>query len=214
MVSLTMSATDTIDELLANNQALADSLPARPHHLDVKPSRRAGDRDVHGLAPGRVRGARPARRAGARAAQRRRSDHRRCDPLAGGLPAAARHTRGDADPPHRLRHADPHATTGSAPSCSRPAASRRRSRSSPSATWTQTCASRSCACAAARSCPTASDCARVRLRRRHPPAARGARAGGMTGARDGLPGVATPPGRGSSRGSPQGPRPRRATDRP
>jgi carbonic anhydrase len=34
-----MSAMDTIDELLANNQALADSLPARADHLDVKPSR-------------------------------------------------------------------------------------------------------------------------------------------------------------------------------
>lgn len=31
---------DTIDELLANNQALADSLPARIRHLDVKPNRR------------------------------------------------------------------------------------------------------------------------------------------------------------------------------
>ncbi len=40
------------------------------------PAAAAGDRDVHGLAPGRLRGARPAPRRGAHPAQRRRRHHR------------------------------------------------------------------------------------------------------------------------------------------
>ena len=117
-----------IDELLAQqpvpSQARCRERPRRP------PEPAAGDRDVHGLAPGRVRGARAARRRGAHPAQRRRRDHRRRDPLARRLPAAAGHARGDADPPHRLRHVEAHRRRLPRRAAGGDAASRRHSRSS------------------------------------------------------------------------------------
>ena len=125
----------------------------------MQPEPPAGDRDLHGLAARRVRRARAARRRGARAAQRRRRDHRRRDPLARGVPAAPRDARGDADPPHRLRHVEADRRRLPQRARSRRPGSRRRSRSSPSPTSTPTCASRSCACAARRSCSIATRCA-------------------------------------------------------
>ena len=101
----------------------------------------------------------PRRRRGAHPAQRRRRDHRRRDPLAGRLPAAARDARGDADPPHRLRDA-----CAQRRRLSRGAAAGDRRRAGVRdrvvhATSTPTCASRSCASAARRSCRTARSCA-------------------------------------------------------
>ena len=133
------AAVDTIDELLANNRAFAAALPDDAPRRPAAPA--PGRRDVHGLAPERVRRARAPRRRGAHPAQRRRGDHRRRDPLARGLPAPPGHARGDAHPPHGLRHAgaDRRRLPRRAPGGH--AASRRRSRSSRSPTSTPTCAS-------------------------------------------------------------------------
>ena len=65
-------------------------------------------RRVHGRPARRVPDPRPGRGRGPRHPQRRRSRHRRRDPLARNQPATARHQRDHPDSPHRLRHADLH----------------------------------------------------------------------------------------------------------
>ena len=100
------------DELLRNNEAYAAEL--RQGRPAAAPGQEGRGRRLHGRPPGRPRPARARARRRARDPQRRRRRHRRRDPLAGDLPAPARHRGDRADPPHRLRHADVHRRRASA----------------------------------------------------------------------------------------------------
>ena len=96
----------TTDELLRNAEDYAASFdkgdlplpPARKLAVVACMDARLNPYGLLGPAGGR----RP------RDPQRRRRGHRRRDPLAGDLPAAARHRGDHPHPPHRLRHADLH----------------------------------------------------------------------------------------------------------
>ena len=94
------------DELLANNEQYAASFDKAD--LPIPPGQQGGGGGLHGRAPARVRRARAPGGRRSRDPQRRRRGHRRRDPLAGDLPAAARHRGDHPHPPHRLRHAHVH----------------------------------------------------------------------------------------------------------
>ena len=98
-----------IDELLGNAEAYSASFDKGD--LPLPPAKRVAILACMDARLNPYGAARPQRGRRARDPQRRRRHHRRRDPIARDLAAAARDRGDHADPSHRLRDADLHATT-------------------------------------------------------------------------------------------------------